>query len=798
VRGAAVHRAAGSPVWRLKDGALTIAQAHSRVSVGVGSPELARSLAKGRNEGRLFLDAALALTLGGALLGCNFGLLTNFAGWALIAAAGVKIGVQSLESRLGGGATRLPDAAHGLVGAAMAAALGFVCISVFLTDAPPSIRTAAVISTVGYAVLAAEREASRPRSAILQAACALGLFGIGLALTWDKYSPIAIASTLSLGFALFMATQRRSRGVTQVAEAERRFTVALNSMSHCVGMFDSTGRLIAGNSQFLRIFRISDPVVDHAPVEDMLRKNLGLRLKDSSVVDVLCEAAAEVMKRQARECVVTELSDARFMEFTFQTISEGFSLLIEDVTARRASELRIERLARVDDLTGLSNRTSFRESLERATAGIGEGSPPFAVMMVDLDRFKQVNDSLGHPVGDKLLQRVAKRMQEMADPEDVVARLGGDEFVFLRFCAREDAARFAAGAVETLSEPYHVDGAKLMIGASIGIAMAPEDVTEASDLMKAADMALYAAKDAGRGAFRFFHPEMAEEARRKQEIEQDLRIGIGRNELEVHYQPIVSLVKKRICSCEALVRWRHPVRGLISPADFMEIAEDSGLIVPLGEWVLRQACNDAKSWPRDVRLAVNFSAIQFARSNVAETVRRVLKETKFPASRLEMEITESVLMRDFESVLDTIDELRDMGMRVALDDFGAGYSSLAYLSRFRPDKVKIDQCFVRDMAKNGTSLAIIKAVKAIVQELEIDMLVEGVETMQQFEILRAHGADEAQGYLFSKPRPAQEIARFVADPAQLVRGRKLLIEKSAPWVKSCERVNPAMAQRAAG
>jgi predicted signal transduction protein with EAL and GGDEF domain len=349
-----------------------------------------------------------------------------------------------------------------------------------------------------------------------------------------------------------------------------------------------------------------------------------------------------------------------------------------------------------------------------------------------------------------------------------------------------------------LSEPYHLEGAKLMIGASIGIAMAPADASEASDLMKAADMALYAAKDAGRGAFRFFHADMAEEARRKQEIEQDLRIGIARNELEVHYQPIVSLVKKRICGCEALVRWRHPMRGLISPAEFIEIAEDSGLIVPLGEWVLRQACIDAKSWPRDVRLAVNFSGIQFARSNVADTVRRILKETKFPASRLEMEITESVLMRDFEAVLDTINELRDMGMRVALDDFGAGYSSLAYLSRFRPDKVKIDQCFVRDMAKNGASLAIIKAVKAIVQELEIDMLVEGVETMQQFEILRAHGADEAQGYLFSKPRPAQEIARFVADPAQLVRGRKLLVEKSAPWVKSCERVNPAMAQRALG
>jgi len=284
---------------------------------------------------------------------------------------------------------------------------------------------------------------------------------------------------------------------------------------------------------------------------------------------------------------------------------------------------------------------------------------------------------------------------------------------------------------------------------------------------------------------------MADKARKKQQIEQDLRVGISRNELEVYYQPIVSFAKRRICCCEALVRWRHPVLGMISPGDFMPVAEESGLVVPLGEWVLRQACMDAKSWPKDVRLAVNFSALQFTRGNVVEMVRRALKDTKFPASRLEMEITESVLMNDADSVLASIDELREMGMRVALDDFGTGYSSLAYLSRFRPNKVKIDQSFVRDMSKNGASLAIIKAVKAMVTELGIDMLVEGVETLEQLEILREHGADEAQGYLFSKPRPANEIARFVADPAQLVRGRNLLTETNAQWAKGFERVNPS-------
>jgi diguanylate cyclase (GGDEF)-like protein len=751
--------------------------------------------AEAGGDGALFLDAAPALTLGGAVLGCNFGLWTNCAAWALIAAAGIKIAVQGWGGRRRDGARPLPGAARGLAGAAMAAALGFFCLAAFLSAAPASIRTAAAISTIGYVALAAEREAARPRIADLQVACALGLFAVGVGLSWDNYAPVALASALSLGFALFMASRRRARALARVAEDERRLEVALNSMSHCVAMFDASGRLIAGNGQFHRMFRLADASRgEGCAAEDLLRRHLGLRFKESGAVAALCAAAERIAREKGREAEVVDLADARSMEFVFQSTPEGFSLTIEDVTARRASELRVERLARIDDLTGLANRTSFRERLAEATARLDAASPPFAVMMVDLDRFKQVNDSLGHPVGDKLLQRVAKRMQEMAEPCDLVARLGGDEFVFLRFGGREKADEFAARAVETLSEPYHVDGARLMIGASIGIAMAPENGTDANDLLKSADMALYAAKDAGRGAHRFFAASMAEEARRKQEIEHDLRLGISRNELEVHYQPIISLARRRIGGCEALVRWRHPERGLIAPGTFMAIAEESGLIVPLGEWVLRQACLDAKGWPRDVRLAVNFSPVQFARGNVADMVRRVLKETKFPPARLEMEITESVLMNDSETTLAALEELRELGVRVSLDDFGAGYSSLAYLSRFRPDKVKIDRCFVRDMAKNGAALAIIKAVKAIVRELEIDMLVEGVETMQQFDTLIAHGADEAQGFLFSKPRPAREIARFVADPAQLVRGRKLMTEKSAPWVKIFERIDPATAQ----
>jgi diguanylate cyclase (GGDEF)-like protein len=498
----------------------------------------------------------------------------------------------------------------------------------------------------------------------------------------------------------------------------------------------------------------------------------------------------EAVAKRRRLSALVAFADGRAMELTFQAMPLGFSLLVDDVTQRREAEIRVERLARHDDVTGLSNRIHFRESLDAALARRRADPAAFAVMVVDLDRFKQVNDSLGHPAGDRLLKLVGERLQKIAAPEDRIARLGSDQFVLLRVGAREDAGLFASAAVKALSQPYRLDNNRLMIGASIGIAMAPEDGASGDQLLNAADMALYAAKEAGRGAYRFFEAAMAEKARRRRLIEVDLRVGIARGELEVHYQPIVSIAKRRICGCEALVRWRHPTQGLISPAEFIPVAEESGLIAPLGEWVLRQACLDAKSWPREIALAVNFSAVQFSRGNVVEMVKRILRETKFPPARLEMEITESVLMNDADSVLASIDVLRDLGMRVALDDFGTGYSSLSYLSRFRPNKVKIDQTFVRDMAANGAALAIIKAVKALVYELGVDLLVEGVETLEQLDIVREHGADEAQGYLFSKPRPAREIAQLIADPAQLIRGRKLILPPCAPWMKRCERVNP--------
>jgi len=757
-------------------------------------------VASGEGGYGLFFDAAPALTLGGALLAGGFVPWTNYAAWALIGTAAIKIGLgQSLnwrqEAKTGKNKDQrtaaLASIGFPIAGVAMAAAMGLLTLAVFTFDTPSSLRSAAVIFTVTHVILGQDRVAANAGVAILQAACALVPFALAFSLNWDWFAPVPLAAIASVALALVLKSRARQRKIAAARDSEHRMISALDSMNQSFATFNAGLRLMAGNSQFFRMFRLTHITAKEAPLEELLTKKLALRLKDREVIERLIDAGKTVIHNRLRNTILVDLADERFMEFIFQPTPQGFSVLVEDVTSRRASELRIEHMARQDDLTGLWNRSFYREKLEKAVARSQSDAMLFAVMVIDLDRFKQVNDSLGHPVGDKLLKRVSERLREMATPDDVVARLGGDEFAILKLGERECAAEFAAKVVEMLSEPYHIDGAKLIISASVGVAMMPDDGVNANELMKAADMALYAAKDAGRGASRFYETGMADKARKKQQIEQDLRVGISRNELEVYYQPIVSFAKRRICCCEALVRWRHPVLGMISPGDFMPVAEESGLVAPLGEWVLRQACMDAKSWPKDVRLAVNFSALQFTRGNVVEMVRRALKDTKFPASRLEMEITESVLMNDADSVLASIDELREMGMRVALDDFGTGYSSLAYLSRFRPNKVKIDQSFVRDMSKNGASLAIIKAVKALVVELGIDMLVEGVETLEQLEILREHGADEAQGYLFSKPRPANEIARFVADPSQLIRGRNLLTETSAPWAKGFERVNPS-------
>jgi diguanylate cyclase (GGDEF)-like protein len=429
-----------------------------------------------------------------------------------------------------------------------------------------------------------------------------------------------------------------------------------------------------------------------------------------------------------------------------------------DVTARKQAERRVEHMARHDALTGLANRVLFRERLETALSRCAERDEPTAVLCLDLDQFKAVNDTLGHSVGDTLLKEVAARIVAEVRARDVVARLGGDEFAIL-LAARADAeaaAALAARLVETIGRPFMLDGQLINVGTSIGIALAPVDGLDPDLLMKNADLALYKAKGDGRGTFRFFESAMDKEVQSRRALELDLREALSAGEFELHYQPLADLALDRIVSFEALLRWRHPVHGMISPASFIPIAEDTGLIVPLGEWVLRQACAEAARWPDGVRVSVNVSAVQFRQRNLVGLVMAALAGSGLEPERLELEITESVLMQESEASVRILHQLRSLGVRIAMDDFGTGYSSLSYLRRFPFDKIKIDRAFVKELSRNPESAAIVRAIVGLGRSLGISTTAEGVETQEQLDIVRAEGCTEVQGYLLSAPKPAHE------------------------------------------
>jgi diguanylate cyclase (GGDEF)-like protein len=388
----------------------------------------------------------------------------------------------------------------------------------------------------------------------------------------------------------------------------------------------------------------------------------------------------------------------------------------------------------------------------------------FAVFCLDLDRFKEVNDSLGHPVGDLLFKAVASRLRDCVRESDLVARLGGDEFAILQVgaCLPTEATALASRLIESISVPYELVSHQVAVGVSVGIALAPDDGLDPNALLRSADMALYRAKADGRNVYRFFEAEMDARMQARRGLEIDLRKAIAAGEFELLYQPIIDLRTQRISGFEALLRWQSPSRGLLVPADFMPLAEETGLIVPLGNWVLRQALMDAVEWPSDVTVAVNLSPAQFRNKQLILTVMSALAASGLSAGRLELEITETVLLQDAEATLAVLQKLREIGVRIAMDDFGTGYSSLSYLRKFPFDKIKIDQSFIRDMSDHDDSLAIVRAVVAMSSSLSIGTTAEGVETYQQLERLKSEGCTEAQGYLFSPPRSAVDVKAWLA------------------------------------
>jgi len=461
----------------------------------------------------------------------------------------------------------------------------------------------------------------------------------------------------------------------------------------------------------------------------------------------------------------------------------------EDIAERKRAEAQIARLAHYDPLTELPNRVLFQKSLSDALARRSRKGDQLAVHFIDLDRFKTVNDTLGHPLGDALLREAAERLRNCVREGDTVARLGGDEFAVVQTGLRDmgGATRLAGRIVEAMSAPFDLQGHQVVIGASVGVAAAPSDGEDADELLKKADMALYRAKADGRGAFHFFERAMDEQLQARRALELDLRRALQAGEFELFYQPLYHLGDERVTGCEALLRWRNPERGMVSPADFIPLAEEIGLIVPLGEWVLRTACAEAANWPAHVRLAVNLSPAQFRDRGLVRTVVSALAASGLAAHRLELEITESVLLQDSQANMTMLHDLKALGVRISMDDFGTGYSSLSYLRSFPFDKIKIDQTFVRDILEDSDAMAIIKAVLDLGSSMGIVTTAEGVETLEQLNALRGQGCAEIQGYFISRPAPAAEIAKLLGVERLEMAGASVTVlapEATAPALQA--------------
>ena len=544
-----------------------------------------------------------------------------------------------------------------------------------------------------------------------------------------------------------------------------RLDAALDNMSQGLCLYDSHNRLMVFNRRFCEIFGLAqDDLRPGVTFREVLDLSIAAGAHPGkSVADLIAEQA-EFVSQHAIGAYHLELSRGRVVAIVHQPMPDGgWVATYEDVTERRRSEARIAFMARHDALTGLPNRALFGEKIEEAVASVGRDGG-FAVLCLDLDRFKQVNDTLGHHVGDELLRAVAQRLRYCVREADTVSRLGGDEFAIVQpKVDRPEAAALAAHQIiEVLSAPYDVAGHRITIGVSIGISLAPGDGAASGKLLKNADVALYRAKADGRGTWRFFEAEMDARLQARRTLELDLRDALDRDEFEIYYQPVYDIKHDRVSGFEALVRWRHPTRGLVMPAEFVALAEEIGLIIPIGEWVLRRACAEASGWPAHITLAVNVSAAQFRGMTLVQTVRDALANSNLPARRLELEITESVLLADNVATLAILHMLRDLGVGIAMDDFGTGYSSLSYLRAFPFDKIKIDQSFVRDITAQGGPGAIVRAIRTLADCLAMRTTAEGVETYEQFQWLIDEGCDEAQGYYFSRPVPAAGIPELIS------------------------------------
>jgi diguanylate cyclase (GGDEF)-like protein len=662
-----------------------------------------------------------------------------------------------------------------VAGAALyATALGAWCLVCFAVSNHAVVLLLCSLLTVASAAGVSGRNFARPQVVTLQLLGSCIPLCVGFILHGVIYQHLVYYAFLAAFAApLFLAVKymssRLERTLVGALVASRdmsalasRFDTALNNMPHGLCMFDAEQRFVVANDRFIALLAL-DPTVqrDGAKALDILRECSAAGVIPPATIQSTAATMEARLRRGGGGQLPIDTPDGRLLEMTFQPMENGGSVvLVEDATERRNAEARINHLARFDSLTGLPNRSHFREQMERMIARSG----PCAVLFIDLDEFKQVNDTLGHPSGDQLLCMVAERLRQIVRPFDLVGRFGGDEFVVLQnpTSSPEQAAALANRIIERLCETYEVEGHEVMIGASVGIALAPRDGADADVLLKNADMALYRAKAEGRRGWRFFETEMDVRARARRSLEIDLRNALASDAFILHYQPLVNLKTKRVSTCEALLRWPHPERGMVSPAEFIPVAEEMGLIVEIGTRVLHKACAECTNWPDNVRVAVNLSPLQFRRGNVVDAVRAALRSSGLRPNRLEVEITESVLLQQNEQTNATLRQLRDLGVRISLDDFGTGYSSLSYLHSFPLHKVKIDRSFLQDIGDSDRSLTLLRGVARLSAALGMSVAIEGVETNEQLAVIASESSvDEVQGFLFSRPKPPEEVRQLL-------------------------------------
>lgn len=652
-----------------------------------------------------------------------------------------------------------------------AAAVGTWCCTTLLVTDDAVAHMICLSATTGIVAGGAGRAYGRVWIFQLQVALVYGSTVIALALRGTPYYVAMSVVCAAFLVAVIGISANLHRIFMQALMAREReaalagqFDTALNNMPHGLCMFAADGRLAVMNHRFSEMMSLSEDLVQRgASAADIILACVTAGSISAASGKMIL---SEIENSQARDIITTDPNSARglSLSWTFQPMAGGGAVvLLEDITERKIAEARISHLARYDELTALPNRVNFRDEIERLLAISHDGERLSALLFVDLDQFKQVNDTLGHPCGDQLLCAVADRLREMLRPEDFVARFGGDEFVVFQqnISSSEDAATLARRIVERLSERYKIDNHLVEIGASVGIAMTSPAGISADTLLKNADMALYRAKADGRGTFCFFRDEMAQTVEARRILELDLRKALASEEFELFYQPLVNLKSGKIATCEALLRWNHPVRGTVSPIDIIPVAEDMGLIVDLGRWILRKACMECMKWPEGVSVAVNFSPQQFHQRDVLSEVRYALEVSGLPAHRLEIEITESSLLRNTQLTHDVLSQLSSLGVRISLDDFGTGYSSLSYLHNFPLQKVKIDRSFLEGI-DTDRPLTLLRGVARLSADLGMSVVVEGIETNEQLELISADGTvTEAQGYLFSRPVPAVRVLQLL-------------------------------------